>query len=491
MFDSPRSIRDGQILDFDICIAGAGPAGIAMALALEGSGVKVCLLEAGGFEPAPVSEDDPYRGEVVGREYPLVSSRLRFFGGTTNHWGGWCRPLDPIDFVHRPFYRCSGWPISRAQLDPYYPRAAQLCEIDPPGFELSELPGQGRPAEEFFDQYDADLVVKNFRFSPPTRFGEKYRDRIAASRSITCLLDSSLVDIVKPDGSVESFAVRADRKRYRIRAKRFVLAMGGIENARMLLASDRHDPAGIGNPGDWVGRCFADHVGITVGRIMTSDAAPYLWYKRGDVAVMPHLSFRDEFLMAHQLVNFGVILRATRERMLVGPDHMRSKSLFPDWKGSRDRTAFHMTVRFESLPNPASRVELAREVDPNGVRRVKLDWKIDGYEFECLDRIVDLIARKAGSHSLGRVLRIFYDSEEARARNHTTQMHHLGTTRMAPSADQGVVDRDCRVHGTDNLYVAGSSVFPVFGFANPTLTILALALRLADHLRKSGPLASG
>ena len=481
MFASPQSIQNQDTIEVDVCIAGAGAAGITLALELEGSGLKVCLLEGGGFEPPELSTSHPYAGKNAGEPYELLTTRLRYFGGTTNHWGGWCRPLDEIDFRPRPFVPLSGWPIQRAELDPYYIRASKVCEIDPPGYELDELPGQSRPQEEFFHYYDSEFVTKAFRFSPPTRFGTRYRDNIRLSRSVTTFLDSTVVEIEKPGRQVARLRVRSGEKTFFVKARLYIIALGGIENARLLLHSDRHDPQGVGNESDYVGRCFADHLGKTVGTILTSLKSPYIQYVRGGARIMPHLSFRNEYLVKHELVNFGIVFLESSQDYPLGPDYFADARLYSGWEGSREPKLFYVVVRFESTPNPDSRVTLIGERDRNGMRRVLLDWRRNQIEFLTLERVSELLARKVGHRNLGRFRRTF---RPERDRRFTYQAHQVGTTRMSSEPSFGVVNTDCRVHSAENLYVAGSSVFPTFGFANPTLTIVALAIRLADHLKQ-------
>jgi choline dehydrogenase-like flavoprotein len=491
MFASPGSVQNSDTLEFDVCIAGGGAAGITLALELDNSGLRICLLEAGGFEPPEIDDDHPYAGEIVGgpystpwaEPYSLLGTRLRYFGGTTNHWGGWCRPLDEIDFQPRPFVPLSGWPLRRADLDIYYTRASKICEIEPTHFELERLPGPGWPEEEFYNRYDGDFKVKNFRFSPPTRFGTRYRPDIEQSSSVTCFLNSTVVEIEKPKARVTRLRVRTDEKEFFVKAGVFIMALGGIENARILLNSDRHDRGGVGNESDFVGRCFADHPGIVVGRILTSSQAPYVKYRHGQVQVLPHLSFREELLLKHQLVNFGIVFSPNRGNQLLGLDYLIDKKLYPGWEGSRDNAFVDLIVRFEPTPNPDSRVTLIEKRDQYGMRRVRLDWRLNDVEFESLDKITDLLARKVGSRNIGRFRRIFFNSPQTRSKGITLQAHHLGTTRMSEDPKFGVVASNCRVYSTENLFISGSSVFPTFGFANPTLTIVALAIRLADHLK--------
>ncbi|MGH9341430.1 MAG: hypothetical protein ACRD1R_18050 [Acidobacteriota bacterium] len=281
-----------------MCCRRAGAAGITLALELEGSGIKVCLLEAGGLEAPPFREDHPYNGESVGRQYSLMGTRLRYFGGTTNHWGGWCRTLDEVDFTTRLPGPLSGWPIRRRDLEPYYERAAQICELPP-----NPDPAVSGSQNELFESYDPELVTKHFQMSPPTRFGERYRPHLERSQEILCLLDSTVVEIEQHGPAVSRFRVRSQERTFFVRAGTFVLAMGAIENARLMLHSDGSAQSTIGNHSDFVGRCFADHVGKAIGQILAASRSPYLY--EGGAEVLPHLSFRDDILVDQKLPNFG------------------------------------------------------------------------------------------------------------------------------------------------------------------------------------------
>ena len=334
MFDSPHSIPDGTTLEFDLCIVGAGAAGITLAREFANGNLKICLLEAGRFEPPHISDDHPYAGESIGIPYSLLATRLRYFGGTTNHWGGWCRPLDKMDFRHRPFVRHSGWPIRRSDLDAYYLKAQEVCEIEPRGFTLDRLPVPGVTSEGFFHNFDTDFTTKIFRFSPPTKFGLRYRKQLEHSRSVTAIFHSNAVEIEISQGRISGMSVRAQGKSFRIRAGAYVLAQGVIENARLLLHSNRHQKRGIGNEHDLVGRFFADHIGKQVGLIWTWSTVPYVRFREGDLDMVPHLSFRDDFLRKNGLVNFGIVFS------WIPDESMLSRDYFWDERGFAHQSAY-------------------------------------------------------------------------------------------------------------------------------------------------------
>src|SRR5882762_4672219 len=263
-----RTLPNGSVLEADLCIVGAGAAGISMALEWIGSPRTVLLLEGGGLEYEPAMQD-LYRGEIVGLPYyPLQAARLHYFGGTSGHWAGFCSPLDPIDFKKRDWVDHSGWPIQYEDLLPYYERAAKMVEINSANFDF-----------EYWKKKDPELVPlpvdekvlwnKVWQFSPPTRFGSRYKDAILNARNIFLYTYANGVNIETDDSvsTVKEVRIRNFAgKEHTVKAKCFVMACCAIQNARMLLASNRQAPKGLGNDQDLVGRFFMDHL-----EVMTSD----------------------------------------------------------------------------------------------------------------------------------------------------------------------------------------------------------------------------
>ncbi len=492
MLTDARTLQDGQQLTADVCIAGAGAAGITLARALAGSGVGVVLLESGGFE-----RDEPtqalYEGSVVGQDYwALQTSRLRFFGGSTNHWTGWCRPLDRLDFEARPGM-LGGWPLDFEELFPFYAMAQEDCELD--RFEYR--------AKVWAERYQMRLVPLEsevweniaWQFSPPTRFGQRYRKELVDSEDVHVVTYANLtqVALARAADRVESFQVRCLRgPSLSVSAKAYVLALGGLENPRVLLASNDVTKAGVGNGRDTVGRFFSDHPHSIVGQVMMSDQYDEVGYT-GTHRLGEGTSVRFSWALTEsarrtlKMPGISITLdppvsdRESREIEAQGVGTLMEQL------GARPgKSKLTLFLRAEQPPNPESRVKLAASRDALGMRRIALDWQVpkmlDGKVKEALRSL----ALTVGQTSIGRLLSFPHTDQKPKDAWPTLWggHHHIGTTRMSEDPRYGVVDRNCKMHDIDNLYCAGSSVFSTAGYANPTLTICALARRLGEHLKE-------
>ncbi len=506
-FIDARSLPENSLLEADLAIIGGGPAGITLARSFIGSSVKVCLVESGGIQLDPQIQA-LYEGENAGIEYPLAGNRLRFFGGSSNHWGGYCRPLDPIDFEQRDWVPHSGWPFGIEELAPYYPAASKLVEIAPLNFgdkaywdkasrQLTPDPVTGR------------VQVRYTHFSPPTRFGSRYGDELRRAENIQVLLNANVVNIasLEEGRKVTQLDIRTlTGLSHQVHARVYVLATGGLENPRMLLLSNQAIPAGLGNQHDLVGRFFMEHPHVLgPAQVVVGDQQrlPHIYsrqiYADGRSA---HAAFSptDSFLRQRRLLNAVIMvgdagtyhtntktdwhngvshmdmLKAAKRFLTggLGPTDPAQPDLLGSWLG--------LGCACEQVPNPDSRVTLSETKDALGLRKIRLDWRLTEQERRSVFEHIRSLAMEFGALSIGRMLIDILDDGRWPERVGGGS-HHMGTTRMHDDPRQGVVDRDCKVHGVGNLYIAGSSVFPTSGASNPTLTLVALTLRLADHLR--------
>jgi choline dehydrogenase-like flavoprotein len=510
MFVDARTLAQDFLVDADICIAGAGAAGITLARALTGSGLRIAVFESGDFEYAPQTQS-LYAGEVSGTSYqPLDQDRLRFLGGSTNHWQGSCRPFDVLDLAD--------WPYGLSVLDPYYRRAQEVCQLGPYSYD----PKDWASAEAVPLELEAGGILKSgvFQYSPPTRFGSAYRQDLASGAGLTVYLNANLVQIEASQGGdrVTGFTLAClDKKRFRARSAFYVLAAGGIENARLLLNSNQIQKSGLGNQFDLVGRYFMDHPFLPAAAtvVATTDLPAMRFYDHhvvGDRIIEGYVAPSDEIRRRENLIPFALGLRAASlDEQAGGIELPRFVSQLLSTATERKTSFFldkawrHVSEPFKSLynrvwrapagtylvmynagpnPDPESRVTLIDSTDELGLRRVRLTWKLPGDFEKQVHRALELFGQELGRIGVGR-LRI--ESEATTGYDPMRDMgngsHHMGTTRMHDSPRLGVVDADCKVHGIDNLFVAGSSVFPNYACDDPTMTIVALALKLADHLK--------
>ena len=459
-------------LEAEVCIVGGGPAGIVLALELARRGRRVALIEGGGLD-GPGDAQSVYKGEVSGRPYPLMGSRLRWLGGTSNHWGGWVKPLDDLDFRDKPHYPMPGWPFGPAELKEWYQRAAYWCEVDEADYNLAAL-GSGAQQNLFALGGDTGFNNSMFRFSPPTRFGSRYRSDLESTNNLECVVNLNAVGVEQGEDRVRAVVARTlSGDQCEVRAGHFVLAMGGIENARFLL----NQQTVPGNHSDLVGRCFMDHYGFTPGKLLASTDAIY---ERGALSgkdLMFVISPDERLVMKEGLRNSCLLLRADSPDKLLTPDYWES-ALF----GSEQAAAMYTVAMInEPLPHVDSRITLSQEADALGMQRAHLHWHLPEPEFDPAFRIFDRFTREISKTGMGRVRQLKTNAPEI-GTHVGIGYHHMGTTRMSVAPEYGVTDEFGRCWDRDNLYVAGSSLFPNVGHANPTLTIVALAARLAAHL---------
>ncbi len=511
---------DDAAIDADVCIVGAGAAGICLATELAGRGRDVLLLESGGRD-ADDATRELSRAEIAGRPYAGAwFGRARALGGATTLWGGQALPLTRIDFEVRPWVAHSGWPIGFAELEPYYARASAFLGVGdlPWDSDLGAMLGAGDAG------LDPDVVVHHLsKWSPEPDLGRRYARRLEGARGARVLLHANVTQIVLDDGqrSVRELRVRSlGGRAATVRARDVVLCAGGIENPRLLLASRAQQPAGIGNGHDLVGRFLQDHPGARIGRLAHHDdrrtQALFNLFHRGGRKYSVRCSASETLQRRREILNVSTSLM-----FRVGPDspyealrrlyHALRRRSFTS-AAARDlarclsgapevaRTAFaylargrtwtpdastELFVSAEQEPDPESRVALSRERDALGMPRARIDWRIGKSTHRSIAVFAAELRDQFRTAGLGAVTLepwVEGESDEWRERL-ADHYHHIGTTRMSDAPARGVVDSELRVHGIANLRVAGSSVFPTGGHSNPTLTLLALCMRLADRLR--------
>jgi choline dehydrogenase-like flavoprotein len=535
VFVDARQLEDGSHTASEVCVVGAGPAGLAIALELAGGPERVSVVESGGLAADPWA-DGLGRLGADGNFFPPANARHRQLGGTANVWdvrvtrdGGGCRfvPLDEIDLESRAAVPYSGWPVSSRDLAPFYARALRRCGVTAASFRLEDCVAPGFAPLPL----DGGRVVTTIeRFGPADAFTRQARATLEQAANVTVLLHATVAALEVPPGGdavTRVTAVCADGRRHTINASLFVLAAGGIENPRLLLLS------GLGNRHDLVGRFFMDHHNVRAGFLVPAErgllerTALYDLRQVRGTPIMGKLRVAEGLRREAGLLNAAARLEPgraplfmrTRRSLEPGSGVPRSmlplalvrdvvadapwlaaaalRRLTPDsarglygWSELRAKRwrfdGFHVELQVEHAPDPQNRVRLSDERDALGSPRAAVHWRWTSADLESLRRTARILADECTRAGIGRLVLPPPDAPPV-----TTAAggihHHLGTTRMHDDERRGVVDAGCRVHGVRNLFVAGSSVFPTGGYANPTLTIVALAIRLAEHLKRLMP----
>lgn len=541
MITLSTSVSSASPLHCDVCVIGAGPVGLALAMALGDAGLAVIVAEAGDRKPDPVLQD-AYAGTVENEALhsPLTDYRERRLGGSSTVWGGRCMPLDPIDYERRDWIANSGWPIGPADLAPFYPAANRLCEAG--AFDYTAAPGS-RPMIAGFAgaAFTTDRLERS---SCPTDFARRYQADLAKAHNIRLLLRAPVTSIdLAPDGTrVASVSLQdAAGTPFVLHAREVVVATGGLESARLLLASRDVHPHGIGNHHDVLGRYYQAHLAGTIGTVRFNPGTA-IWhgYDRDGEGVYTRrrLALTDTAQREHRLGNViarlhhpriadpahgtavlsalylgqGLVPRLYRKRlagiegaglgdwlhhmanvarnpvavaqfagrMLIGRKFARRK--FPSVIVTPRTGLYSLDFHAEQVPNPASRVYLGTDRDALGMPRLVADWRYLPQDVATVQGTLRLLAEDLAASGLGR---LDYDDGEVElemTRYGAYPGHHIGTVRMGDNPATSMVDADCRVHGVRGLSVVGTAVFPTSSQANPTLTAVALALRLADRL---------
>jgi choline dehydrogenase-like flavoprotein len=499
MFIDARSIDDGRVFERDVCVVGAGAAGIALAVSLAEAGLDVDLIESGGFEPEDTTQALAF-AKVDGLD--MYTARLRYFGGTTNHWGGWCRPLDPFEFEAHPWIPDSGWPITRRELDPYYEKAREVIGLPHAHyrFDPAEQGAESDPPLLGKDRKDFEPVIWRRTQPSPTRMGSKYRATIDRSPRIRCFLRANATELVPHSSGRRIQTLRAATltgRTLHFRARRFVLCTGAIENARLLLLSDSVIRGGVGNQNGLVGRYFADHGFRQMGLLLVPEhPSPRIFQEERFLAALPKEGMRIDGVgfasslalrEQHHLLGFSVIayvrlkyIQAYRTAVAVGALTSASRGGAPGETPIRRARAFNLNIVPEQSPNPESRVRLHEERDALGLRKAVLDLKTRELDHRSRRESARRLAIAVARSGSGRIRLERHEEDKWTA---GLGGHQTGTTRMADDPKKGVTDRNARVHGVENLFITGGGLYPTAGWQHPTLTIFALALRLASFLK--------
>jgi len=550
LIDANRLGDDTEIRS-DVTVVGAGPAGIVMALELAAGGLDVALVDSGGTRYSKAAQqlgDTPHLDPR--RHAPMSECTRRQLGGATVIWGGRCLPFDPVDFDEREFVPHSRWPVTYDELRPFFQRTCDYFVCGRSEFDLHRI--EGVEQTSIVPRLpDAEVLTSSLeRWSLPTNFGREYgsdlerSDRIKVYTGLTCTE-------IETDASGSRVAALHGKslagKPVTLRSSRYVLSCGTLETTRLLLASDRRHPGGIGNHSDHLGRYYMGHISGRAARVRftTPPRETVFGFDRDTdgVYLRRRFSFAREFLHEQRLTNvvawlvnpeigdpshrngmlsFAYLALSSRlgkyfasdaiRKAAIGEgrpaamahlanmlrDPFRTLAFMPTFGYKRfvarrkipgffiysSSNTYMLHYHGEQVPNPQSRVSLADDTDRLGLRRLKIDLRF-------LPQDVDGIVRAhrhwdafLRRHGRGSLEYVVDDVEGHVRDNAADGFHQAGTTRMSREPADGVVTPDCNVHGFEDLFVNSGSIFVTSGQANSTFMILVFALRLADHLKR-------
>lgn len=516
-----------ELVEVELCIIGAGAAGLSIAHELAGFDLTIAIADSGGMTRLEGAQNFN-NAESTDRLVPRYA-RIRQFGGSTTAWSGKWLCLTPEDLTRKPWLQGSGWPIPHSELAEYYCRASEMHN----GPALHDYVHWSPPPEAITKTRPAELLpVSVFWLAKMNLdFGATVGKPIKDSDMITTYIGTTVTEIVLSDcgtrvSHVKAITAKGDHTV--IQAKSFVLAGGGIENARLMLASNSQMSNGVGNANDLVGRFYMDHPSgnvatVTVNKngklseVMGQDVRSngrdrmdigmcfspelrereqlansyFVWRPVNDVE--PSAEIRKFFSTLVYIIN-----RPTKLMLywILLTDFFRLQKILAvryAWfllvkklgRPTRKQNEFRINYHIEMLPDPTNRVMLSEQKDAHGSPLAKVTWRASERELNSILRLHEEIGSLLKANSTGTLNWNGGAEPAAGDLPYSSSSHHMGTTRMGTDPETSVVDADCRVHGIENLYVAGSSIFPTAGFANPTFTIVALAIRLADTLKAS------
>lgn len=457
--------------NFDICIIGGGAAGITLAKKLGQNNIKVCLCEGGSDEYTDKSQEI-YNGYNIGDHYyNLDISRLRFLGGSTNHWNGWCRSFDEIDFNREYLGEEFSWPIKYSEIFKYHSEACDILEVD-------------NKFENFFNDEKKEAVKKiTFKFSPPVRFNEKYKKEIINSKNIYLYLNANLLEINGQHNLIKSARFISFSKHYlEVKAKKFIFAMGGIENSRFLLWFRKKHNSKYFDHKIPIGKYWMEHPHFTLGSAIVDKSITNSQFFSINSKVQINKKILNCGFRVQKISNYET-KKLVKELLCIAPKFGNKISNLLNKKlvcGARFFAAW------EQSPNIKSEITLSDNFDRFDIPKINLNWKKNSLDRKTLVKSIKTFNDWLIKEDLGRIHlhKWITENNDYPLSSDMGGYHHMGGTRMHKNPNYGVVDENCKVHGSKNLYVIGSSIFTTGGHNNPTLPIIQFTLRLADHLIK-------
>lgn len=511
-----RNLMDGvpeRPQHADVCIVGAGAAGIVLTTQFVKQGRSVLLLEGGGSEVLEESQE-PYQSELSGQHHNGIhNGRFRAKGGSTTRWGGQILELDELDFLARPGVKGSGWPLHKSELTPFYARAIELEGLSRANLVDADVWRQIKLSPPTIE--DFDMIFS--RWCPEPNFARLHANILEDHDGVTVWLHANAVAMKWEDSRFRSILCRTlSGIEATFSADEFIFCLGGIESSRFFLQPQA--AAGPWNRSGLLGCHFQDHIVCGAATIEVANPAalhrsfdnvfsrglkyqpkihlrPAVQEAEGTLNVAASFSFNSVFDSAlgqlkmtarnllrgrWQSATMSDLSHALRHAPLLAKQVLRYR--LHERAYNPPDAVVGLLVHCEQEPESESRITLSDKVDRLGVFRTRLDWRISDRELFSMRTLV-----QHATKALEKIGRVVADPalmalDPAFRSKCGDGYHHMGGMRMSTSPDAGLVDLNLRIHGMENGYICSSAVFPTSGYSNPTHTLLALAVRLADHL---------
>jgi len=541
MINALKDCQLSELESYPVCIIGGGAAGITLAIALSRQGKRVLLIEGGDWKE--VQNNDAYTGEAVSPHATTTEFRYQRLGGTTHLWGGRCVPLDSYDLKQRDYVPNSGWPLSADELFPYYSQALDYCDAGENDFTVNALRNQAAMFEDL-KQLNGEIKELIERYSLPTDFAKKFGAELKSSKHILVLKGTRVTSMHmnKSGDSVESIELNNGESRLNMKVNQVVIAGGGIESTRLMLATRKHTPA-WGRFDSSLGKYYACHYDLIFGSLRFNQNKPYFEFEKtmDGVYARRKLQFNEAFLDQHHLLNstfrlhFPAYADPSHGSGVLSTIYLAKSVLAKEYQailnhggqevaGNRQYFAHvsnvvtdaHSVAKFgmdwilkrqlakrklpytlinnkngtyplefnsEQVPDKHNQISLLDAVDRFGMPRIKVEWRMTDQDIDSGIRSFQLLKNLLEKTDHCRLEFDAKKLEEGVSSALPVGGHHIGSTRMGTSDSNSIVNSDGRVHGVENLFIASSSVFTTNGHANPTLTIVALSLKIANYLQ--------
>jgi len=488
-----------ELFDFEVCIIGSGPAGLAVASKLIDENIKFAILESGDISPNQKHQELNKGFSRGKRKLDLVNSRLRCFGGAGKLWAGVCRPFDASEF-EKVDSAYGGWPILFSDLEKFYKEAASILGLNYDKFFNEDWRDEAYLAVKFkgFAKTDGILRGVNYQRSPLQKrdLTNQYKDIFFKSKNCTVITNATVVDFIDSKKNfIEKVLIKSiSGKQVYLNAKTFVLCAGAIENPRILLDSSLNEDV---RSNKFLGSCFMSHPAFT-------DSGSLILNKNLIKTTLKNIELKRDFGFEmnfkerekNRILRHNISIRPSininnkdSNQFSIITDNIRSLIIFSKrvkrklFGGELNAKKWILDIAVEQEPRTESFIKLSNTKDAHGKRQVEVFWdSMSSKEMKTVLEAVKAVGRESMLNGVG----ITKASDSLLSKEIFTQddaiNHHVGTTRMATSSKFGVVDSNLKCFALNNLYISGSSVFPTSSIVNPTFSIVALSLRLGEHI---------